>query len=99
VRDGREILIIKKENKLERRLVDIIWKDDEHAVVKEGLTAGEVMCATPLAFAVDGVVVIPHIEGELGAGKPPRQPGASPAKRGGMIGDAGTNLNQVMPRN
>ena len=64
VREGKEVLIIDENNQVHRRLIDIIWSNVEIMVVKESLEIGELLCITPIPFAVDGTVVQSRI-GEI----------------------------------
>ncbi len=84
VRDGNEVLVVDAENKLRRRLVSIIWRQDEQCVVSEGLQAGDILCTTPMTFAADGTQVLPTIDGVTptpppGTGGPGKPPGGKPA--------------------
>ena len=56
LREGEEVLIA-SDNKLNRRKVNVIWKDIENAIVKEGLKSGELLIVTPVAYAVNGTPV------------------------------------------
>ena len=62
VREGKEVLIINKENQLFRRSIDITWSDTESVIVKDNLDNGDLLCLTPLPFAVEGTMVRPKIE-------------------------------------
>jgi hypothetical protein len=64
VREGREVLIIDAENRVQRREIESIWSDERQVVARENLKPGELLCTTPLLFAADGVQVVPRIEGE-----------------------------------
>jgi membrane fusion protein, multidrug efflux system len=59
VRDGNEVLLITPENKLLRRSFQIAWADEGHVLAAKGLQPGEVICTTPLSFAVEGATVTP----------------------------------------
>lgn len=84
IRRGSELLLITPESTLIRRTVEPIWKDQETAYVQEGLKAGEVLCLTPVTFAVDGIKVRATIDG-VAPPKPERRgpPGAGGGAPGG----------------
>lgn len=89
VRDDNHIYLIDKDNKLSRRDVRIVWADAmEDSVVVDGeISDGDVLCLTPIPFAVNGMEVSPIIDGVLppakevppGGGAGPRSPGKKPA--------------------
>ncbi|MBF0358117.1 MAG: HlyD family efflux transporter periplasmic adaptor subunit [Magnetococcales bacterium] len=54
---GDRLLVITPENRLERRLVDIIWRDEKSVVLKDGLNPGEYISLTPLPYAPEGVLL------------------------------------------
>jgi multidrug efflux pump subunit AcrA (membrane-fusion protein) len=64
LRQGRELLLINDENRLERRRVDVIWSDNENVVVRESLEEGDLLCLTPMTFAAQGAKVQPSVENE-----------------------------------
>lgn len=75
--EGREVLVVGKEQTLEIRKIRILWKEADKerqdlVVVDEGLEEGEILCLTPLGFGAVGSQVLPTIDGE----KPPEAPGA-----------------------
>jgi len=78
LREGREVLLIEKGNKLTRREVEIVWSDMENVVVRNQLIPGEVLCLTPLTYAAEGALVIPHI---LGESPPKKKKGLNRVKR------------------
>lgn len=81
VRVSGEVIVIDGENRIQRRLVDPIWKGESEVVIAAeggGVSPGEVICMTPLAYPVNGARVIPTIDGlppkmerlpPIGAGK------------------------------
>jgi membrane fusion protein, multidrug efflux system len=75
VRDGNEVLLVTPENKLRRRAFTRAWADPDFVLAADGLADGEVICTTPLSFAVEGAVVSP-----VGTAKTPPEPG-SPTTR------------------
>ncbi|MGD8498030.1 MAG: efflux RND transporter periplasmic adaptor subunit [Chromatiales bacterium] len=72
-----EVFVVTPERRLERRAVEVIWRDGEHIVVAGGLEAGERISLTPLPFAADGVQV--RIQGE----DPPERAAETPRPREG----------------
>ena len=64
LRNGREVLLIDEAKTLRRREIDLVWADEDRVIVREGLLPGELLCVTPLAYAADGALVNPKIEGE-----------------------------------
>lgn len=53
----RTVHIITPENRLERRELDILWRDTEHLVASGPLESGEQISLTRLPFAADGILV------------------------------------------
>lgn len=64
VRGNDEIIVIKDDNTVEKRKLDIIWRDDRNVVVSKGLQTGERVSRTLLSFATDGMKV--KLQGEAG---------------------------------
>jgi RND family efflux transporter MFP subunit len=62
VKGEDEVFLVNRENRLERRALDIIWRDGEYVVVAGGLEPGQRISLTPLPFTADGVLV--KIKGE-----------------------------------
>lgn len=73
LRDGREVLVVDDESRLQRRPVTVAWTDGEHAVVTAGLEAGEAVNITPLAVAASGTLVAATIDGVAPAPRGRRQ--------------------------
>lgn len=72
-----EIFVVTPDKRLQRRSIDVIWRDADHIVVAGGLEAGERISLTPLPFAADGVSV--RIQGE----PPEDRAVSSTSRRGG----------------
>ena len=53
----RTVHIITPENRLERRELDVLWRDTEHLVASGPLHPGEQIALTRLPFAADGIIV------------------------------------------
>ncbi len=88
LRNNDEVVLIGKDNKISRRPVEVIWKQGEQVVVKDGVSEGEILCLSSLLFAADGAEVRPVIEGESivipeGKGNRVRQGGAGGGRPGG----------------
>jgi multidrug efflux pump subunit AcrA (membrane-fusion protein) len=54
IREGDQLLLIDKEDRLRTRRVTIAWGAQDHVVVTGGLQAGELLCTVPLHYAVEG---------------------------------------------
>jgi RND family efflux transporter MFP subunit len=63
VRDAKEVLIINQKNQIQRTPVTALWRDENNIVVRENLKAGDILCLTPMTFAVNGAEVLPTIDG------------------------------------
>ncbi|MCK5811246.1 MAG: HlyD family efflux transporter periplasmic adaptor subunit [Cocleimonas sp.] len=63
IRGKDEVLVISKQNTIERRPLDVLWRDEKIAVLRGGLKAGERISTTPLTFASNGMKV--KIKGEM----------------------------------
>jgi RND family efflux transporter MFP subunit len=59
VRFGNQVKVIDHEDRIRFREVEVLWDSLPNLVIKEGLTAGDRICLTPLPFAVDGALVDP----------------------------------------
>ena len=57
LRVGVEVLLVGEHGRLENRVVEVIWSDDEHSVVANGLAPGERLVLTPLGADMSGVEV------------------------------------------
>ena len=53
----RTVHVITPENRLERRELNILWRDTEHLVASGPLRPGEQIALTRLPFAADGILV------------------------------------------
>ena len=68
LRENRLLLVANAENQLERREVDVLWRDEDHLVIREGIEPGEQVIKTQLAYAVEGMAVKPVNRGSSGPG-------------------------------
>jgi len=66
VRVGGEVILIDENNQIRRQKVEPIWSEEDLVVIPAegaGLSAGDVLCLTPLAFPANGANVLPTIDG------------------------------------
>lgn len=84
VRDDDHIYIIRDGKTLQRMDIDIIWGDAvrDEVVVQGNLRAGDVLCITPVPFAVNGMEVSPIIDGVAPVPDAPGGGGGPPGARG-----------------
>jgi len=54
IRANDEVLVIGSNDRIERRNLEMVWRDQEHVIVGAGLTAGERVSLTQLPYAPDG---------------------------------------------
>jgi len=54
LRENNKVLIITPENTLSFRSVTVLWSDEEHYVISEGLNVDERLCITPINFVTEG---------------------------------------------
>ncbi len=68
VRAGNEIILITKENRLRRVIVEPLAGDARNlaisALAEDGPRDGDVLCVTPIPFPVEGARVLPTIDGQ-----------------------------------
>lgn len=64
LRPNDEILTVDKDNRLQRKQVEIDWRDEDNVVVSKGVHPGMVLCLTSLPFAAENALVVPDIDGE-----------------------------------
>lgn len=57
VRRNNEVVVVGRDDVLERRQVELIWSEEDRVIVQSGLRAGERVSLTPLPFAVSGTRV------------------------------------------
>ncbi|MBT8419741.1 MAG: efflux RND transporter periplasmic adaptor subunit [Gammaproteobacteria bacterium] len=57
VRSGDEVWLVDENQHLERRRVEVIWRDTENVVIGDGLHEGESLVLTPLPYGVNGTRV------------------------------------------
>ncbi len=92
VRIGGDVILIGKDNRIQRRQVTPIWSDRDSVIVsadgENGLKEGDVLCLTPLAYPTNGALVEPTIDGETPSTE---FPGRKPGKKGTRGKSAGTD--------
>ena len=49
-----EVFVISPNNTIERRQLNVLWRDDQSVVLNSGLKAGEKVSITPLSFVING---------------------------------------------
>nr|VFK23276.1 MAG: RND family efflux transporter, MFP subunit [Candidatus Kentron sp. MB]VFK28402.1 MAG: RND family efflux transporter, MFP subunit [Candidatus Kentron sp. MB]VFK74238.1 MAG: RND family efflux transporter, MFP subunit [Candidatus Kentron sp. MB] len=57
VRVGNEVWLVDGEKRLERRRVEVLWREAKHVVIGEGLREEESLVVTPLPYGISGTVV------------------------------------------
>ncbi len=82
LREDREVLLVDELGTLQKRDVQVIWKDAAVAVIKEGLNAGDVISLTSLGTVTNGSRVKATIDGEPASSETGNQAGNNGA--GGM---------------
>ena len=63
LREEREVLVIDKNDEIQRRAVVVAWSDDDVAAIRDGLEEGEVLVLTPMSTVSDGTPVRATIDG------------------------------------
>ncbi len=63
LREDREVLVVDDTNTLQRRDVEVRWKDAEVAVIGDGLEDGEIISLTSLGTVVNGTRVNATVDG------------------------------------
>ena len=63
LREDDQVLVVDTEDRLRFRRVDAVRLDSNRVLVREGLSAGERVCISPVATPVDGMFVAPLIAG------------------------------------
>jgi len=87
LREDREVLLVDELGTLQKRDVQVVWKDAEVAVIREGLNAGDVISLTSLGTVTNGSRVKASIDGEP----------ASSESRGGSGDNQGAGAQSAMP--
>lgn len=71
VRGAKTVHLIDSENRLQRRELEVIWRDEQHLIASGPLQSGERISLTALPFAAEGIKV--QIAGEKVTGKPEKR--------------------------
>ena len=54
MRAGDEVLVITADNRIERRNLEVVWRDRDNVIVRTGLNVGDRISLTQLPYAPDG---------------------------------------------
>ncbi|MCF6215948.1 MAG: efflux RND transporter periplasmic adaptor subunit [Emcibacter sp.] len=57
LRQGNQVLVVDKDNKLRSRMVKVVEANREFVVISEGLEDGDIVCKSQLGVNVDGLLV------------------------------------------
>ncbi len=57
LRQGNQVLVVDKENKLRTRYVKVVESNRQYVVISEGLKEGDIVCKSQLGVGVDGILV------------------------------------------
>ena len=57
LRQGNQVLVVDKDNKLQTRMVKVIESNRDYVVISEGLKEGDIVCKSQLGVGVDGLLV------------------------------------------
>ena len=63
LREGNQVIVINKENRLELRPVTPLRFFEDDVLIQDGLAAGERVCLSPLQTVVEGMLVQPLQQG------------------------------------
>jgi len=78
IREDRYILIVDADSKLQRRDIEILWREPARVLARAELNPGDQLCLTSVPYAVNGMPVVT-----------PEQAAAASKKRGGPGGGQG----------
>lgn len=82
LRNGSQVWILDKKDKLEIREVDVAWRDRERVLVRSGLAAGERLITSDLATPIEGM--------DLTAGRAKSRPAGEAAPKPSSAGRTST---------
>jgi RND family efflux transporter MFP subunit len=74
VRGGKTVHLVDGENHLQRRELDIIWRDEQNLIAAGPLQPGDRLSLTALPFAADGIKVRIAAEPVENASRPAKEP-------------------------
>jgi len=57
LRQGDQVLVVDKDNKLRTRMVTVVDSNKDHVVISKGLKDGDIICKSQLGVDVDGLLV------------------------------------------
>ncbi|MEE9335853.1 MAG: efflux RND transporter periplasmic adaptor subunit [Granulosicoccaceae bacterium] len=80
VREGSEVLLLEERKKIQRRPVNVVWRDETNSVIDAGLNQGQILVLTSLPIVANGTPVLATIDGV----KPerPKKPSDKKANKG-----------------
>ncbi|HPS52150.1 MAG TPA: efflux RND transporter periplasmic adaptor subunit [Phycisphaerae bacterium] len=79
--DGDRIYIMTKNDKLEIRTVDIVWRGNQYVFVEKGITPGERLIVTDMPVAVEGMSLREAPDDEPADSQPSTQSASQPAAK------------------
>lgn len=89
VREDNHIYLVTSDNKLAKRDITMVWTEaaSDNVIIADGVKKGDILCLTPIPFAVNGMGVSPTIDGK----EPdmPKRKGPAGGPGGGAGGGAG----------
>jgi multidrug efflux pump subunit AcrA (membrane-fusion protein) len=62
MRDHNQVLVVDEDNRLRFRDVSVLRLEHDEMLIDAGLTAGELVCISPLQTVVDGMIVKPLVD-------------------------------------
>jgi len=65
-----EVIVVDQDDKIARRRLEIVWRDQDEVIARAGLKPGERISLTPLPFATDGTTVQLQSDQEGGGTRP-----------------------------
>ncbi len=63
LREGREVLLVDDQGRIERRPVTVAWTDDTQAAISDGLESEQVLVTTPMSTVANGTPVRAVVDG------------------------------------
>jgi len=57
IRGGNEVWLVNQDKRLERRPVEVVWREAEHVVIGKGFRDGESLVITALPYGISGTAV------------------------------------------
>jgi len=82
VREGSEVLLLIEGKTIERKPVEVVWRDQTHSIINAGLNEGQVLVTTSLPIVANGTPVLATVDG-VKPKRPGRPEGAGKGKPNG----------------